>query len=555
MQPSKAREIFNQIGFIDCDNYEATSFEDVRFIFWWRHIYEINRDRCSWAYFLLAPSVEFNFVIPTAKKKDREDLYSLPFGNDGHWSVGFDAGIDIDFVETVEIGFYGGLNYFFPRTVKNYRIPTDIYQQSIFPFATEVKLSPGLNFNWRFVFNAYHFIDRFSAFAEYVLVKHERDGIEQIFPDPAFLIQKAECTTKFVSQFVNTSLYYDISPNIQLGVAEIRQTVTGLIDRTPNIPPQNSGSSGFGGNCPLPLCPGQPFDNNFFRNIPVLTGNQIYTTCNSCDPNPCTGEGNPDSGITTSCTNPYLEIESQLMQPSKAREIFNQIGFIDCDNYEATSFEDVRFIFWWRHIYEINRDRCSWAYFLLAPSVEFNFVIPTAKKKDREDLYSLPFGNDGHWSVGFDAGIDIDFVETVEIGFYGGLNYFFPRTVKNYRIPTDIYQQSIFPFATEVKLSPGLNFNWRFVFNAYHFIDRFSAFAEYVLVKHERDGIEQIFPDPAFLIQKAECTTKFVSQFVNTSLYYDISPNIQLGVLAQFPVAQRNAYRSSMYMGTFRALF
>lgn len=346
----------------------------------------------------------------------------------------------------------------------------------------------------------------------------------------------------------------DFGLTIQGGVAEIRQTVTGLIDLTQNIPTQFQ-STNEGGTCPNnALCPGQSFDNNFFRNIPILLENQSYTNCDNCDPNPCANQGDVDPNITSSCTNPYLEIENQLMQPSKASKIFHQIGFDDC-NFEETSFEDLRFIFWWRHIYEINRDRCSWAYFLLTPSVEFNFVVPTAKKKNRRELYSLPFGNDGHWAVGFDSGISIDFVETVEIAFYGGLNYFFPRTVHNYRIPTDVYQQSIFPFSTEVRLSPGLNFNWKAVFNAYHFIDRLSAFAEYVLVKHESDGIQLKHPDPAFKVRQAECTTKFTSQFVNTSLYYDISPNIQLGVLAQFPVAQRNAYRSSMYMGTFRAVF
>lgn len=348
-------------------------------------------------------------------------------------------------------------------------------------------------------------------------------------------------------------LFCDIGLTIQGGVSEIRQTVTGLIDRTQNIATENEQISYPSGNCPSPLCPGQPFENNFFRNIPILLPNNSYSFCDNCDPNLC-GEENPDNGLTSSCTNPYIEIENQLMQASKASEIFRQIGFDDC-NFEKTSFEDVRFILWWRHIYEINRDRCSWAYFLLMPSLEFNFVIPAAKPKERKELYSLPFGNDGHWSVGFDSGIDIDFVETVEIAFYGGLNYFFERRIKHYNLPTDVYQQGVFPFFAPVDVTPGLNFNFRAVFNAYHFVDRLSAFAEYVFVKHEQDRIKLVNPDPAFIIKQAECPTKFVSQFVNTSLYYDISPNIQLGLFAQFPVAQRNAYRSTTYMGTFRALF
>ncbi len=342
---------------------------------------------------------------------------------------------------------------------------------------------------------------------------------------------------------------------VQAGVSEIRQTVTGLIDRTPNIAPENTGNDFNGtGNCPDLLCGGQPFDNNFFRNIPVLLNNNIYSNCNICNPNPCTMA----SDLTTSsCTNPYLEIENQLMDASKASLIFHQIGFNDC-NFEKTSFEDVRFIFWWRDIFEINRDRCSWPYFLFTPSVEFNFVIPTARKKDRRELYSLPFGNDGHWALGFDAGISFDFVETVEIAFYGGMNYFFPRNVCNYRIPTDLYQQGIFPFATNVNVSPGYNFNWRAVFNAYHFVDRVSAYVDWVFVKHETDKIKLCTPDPAFpidMIEKAECTTKFMSQFVDAAIYYDISPNLQLGVIAQFPVAQRNAYRSTTYLWTFRCVF
>jgi hypothetical protein len=351
----------------------------------------------------------------------------------------------------------------------------------------------------------------------------------------------------------NAQPFCDFGFTLQGGVSEIRQTVERLIDRSPNAGPEpNPALDSM--PCPVALCGGQPFENNFYRNIPVLlpspVNNSYYTDCNTCAPSEC--DMTEPTGIQ--CTNPYQEIENQLMVSTKASLIFNQIGLNDC-NFEATSFEDVRVIFWWRHIFEINKDRCSWAYFLLTPSVEFNFIVPSAAKKKRKQLYSVPFGNDGHWSVGFDAGISLDFVETVEIAFYGGLNYFLPRDHHNYRMPTSVFQQSIFPFAASVKVKPGFNFDWKIVFNAYHFVDRLSAYADYVLVKHEADRISLLTPNSAFLISKAECTTKFTSQFVNAALYYDISPNIQLGALAQFPVAQRNAYRSTTYLGTFHIVF
>lgn len=349
----------------------------------------------------------------------------------------------------------------------------------------------------------------------------------------------------------NTQPFCDVGFTVQWGVSEIRQTVEKLIDRSPI-----TGSDGINAvGCPPSLCTGALFENNFYRNIPELiqtgsTSTSYYTTCNTCAPATC-AMGEP-TGIL--CTNPYIQIENELMEQTKAELILHQIGFNNC-NFEATSIEDVRFIFWWRHIFEINKDRCSWAYVLLTPSLEFNFIVPSAAKKKWKQLYSLPFGNNGHWSVGFDAGISLDFVETIEIAFYGGLNYFFSRKHNNYRLPTSAIQQSIFPFAAQVKVTPGFNFDWRILFNAYHFVDRLSAYADYVLVKHEADSISLITADSAFLTNKAECITKFASQFVNAALYYDVSPNIQIGALAQFPVAQRNAYRSTTYLGTFRMVF
>ena len=293
----------------------------------------------------------------------------------------------------------------------------------------------------------------------------------------------------------------------------------------------------------------QPNENNFFRFIPILMDNEVeYTDCKCTDTfNACT------------CTTPFAEIESQLMEQSRARLIFNQIGLDDC-NYDETSIEDFRFIFWWRHVYEVNkyRDHCEWPYFFIMPFISFNVIAPIGKEKNRKQLFGLPFGNDGHWSVGGDAGVSIDFVETVEIGCWTGINYFISRDIDCYRIPTNKYQSGIFPFAANVNVQPGLNFNFNLYLNAYQFLDKLTAHVEYIFVKHEEDTIELLKPDPAFtqdLIAQAECITKFTSQFIDAALYYDISPNIALGVIAQFPIAQRGAFKSTTWMCTLRGVF
>lgn len=343
-------------------------------------------------------------------------------------------------------------------------------------------------------------------------------------------------------------LFCDFGLTVQIGVSEIRQTFTGLVNRAAELGISNNYAAS-GGSCPtVGCCPPigdmtiQPFPNNFCRNIPILQSDGSYTTCDASSPSP------------TMCTTPFAQIQAELMQPEQANLIFRQLGLTTC-NFEETSFEDVRVIAWWRHIYDINKDRYCWPEFLLIPSISLNGIFPSAKKQHRNIIQSLPFGNDGHFSVGFDAGLAIDFVETVEIAFNGGLNWFSTKNKKNYRIPTDTDQSGIFPYATNVKVKPGLNFNFNAIMSAYHFYDRFSAYAEWVYVKHEHDTITLKVADPTFLPHIAECLTKFMSQFVNAAINYDISPNITIGFMGQYPVAQRNAYRSTTYLGTFRAVF
>ncbi len=390
----------------------------------------------------------------------------------------------------------------------------------------------------------------------YVISDANSTSVPYVLTDGTFQIGYFSVPIKYrkvgVRAEFDIQFYCDFGMTVQVGVSEIRQTFTGFINRANNLP-TNSGTdlNETGCNsiacCPAPdtngVVPVQSFSNNFCRNIPRLLTDGTYAGC--------TVNFMPS---TTVCTTPFVQIQSELMPPEQANLIFRQLGLKTC-NFEKTSFEDVRIIGWWRHVFDVNHDRYCWPEFLIIPSLSLNIIIPTAKKQHRNFLQALPFGNDGHFSVGFDAGLAIDFVETIEIAFNGGLNWFDQKNKNNYFLPTDINQTGVFPFATNVKVKPGLNFNFNAVLNAYHFYDRFSAYAEWVYVKHEHDKITLRAPDPTFLPDIAACLTKFMSQFVNAAINYDISPNITLGFMAQFPVAQRNAYRSTTYLGTFRATF
>lgn len=264
------------------------------------------------------------------------------------------------------------------------------------------------------------------------------------------------------------------------------------------------------------------------------------------------------------------QINDLLMSCSSANRIFREQGINSlrttnttisntenvCD-FHKSSFEDLRLSFWLRHIFQVNAGSCEWPEFLFIPFVFLEGSYPGAKQKNRHEVLAVPFGNDGHASLGFTAGFHLDFLETVEISFFGGMTHFFARNVNDYRLPTHPTQSGVFPFATDVKLQPGTNFQVSGMLHAYRFIDKLSAHVDFTYVSHAEDTITLKNPDLAefFLVSQQECLTKFTSSLLTTALNYEISPNFTIGFAVQWPIKQRNAYRSTTYIGSIIGIF
>ena len=250
-------------------------------------------------------------------------------------------------------------------------------------------------------------------------------------------------------------------------------------------------------------------------------------------------------------------IREQLMDPCKANKIFREICQDPCD-VKQMSFEDLHIVLWGRHIFRIN-ECCDPCYPSLSiiPFANLQVSLPLADKKDRTKLLSLPFGNDKHFAIGGTAGFIIDFYETIEIGFSGGITHFFSHDFNKFRVPNHEKQSGIFPFFTDVKRHPGRNIRFDAHLTAHHFLCLLSGWVQYSFVCHDEDQIilknesDKKFYKPEIL----ECVTKWESQVLNTGATYDISPNIALGLVVQWPIMQRNAYRATTVLGTIQVEF
>lgn len=258
---------------------------------------------------------------------------------------------------------------------------------------------------------------------------------------------------------------------------------------------------------------------------------------------------------TLGCLSPTITattVIQYLMDP--VEDIAKELC-LDICSYHAVSVEDLYFCLFWRHEHEINFKRDpSWARFLLIPFIRIAGSAPTGRPKDPAVLFSLPFTNNGHASINANFGINLDFTETIEFGGEIAYSHFFARDICNLHIPNSTYQSGIFPFATTVNFQPGDTWYAAAKINAYHFLDRLSAYAQWVVVKHREDRIRLIDCDPAFITAQCPRTTWMV-QLINTGFTYDVSPNIGVGFAWQFPIKWANAYKSNTVLFSFVATF
>jgi len=238
----------------------------------------------------------------------------------------------------------------------------------------------------------------------------------------------------------------------------------------------------------------------------------------------------------------------------KLKEISQELG-ISLESFNETAVEDFRFFGYWRHAWEVNAGRVGWPHFLVIPHFQIGSSIGVGKPRDPRRVFSLPFGNNGHNSLGFNVGLNLDFTESLEFGAEAGMTHFFSRCIQGLRVPNSLCQSGIYPFATDVSYRPGRNVHFGAKMNAYHFVDRLSFYFQYLFINHDKDKICLQQADPAFTPSALEQVTNWKTHLANIGFNYDLSPNIALGFLWQAPLMQQNVFRSTTLMFSFIATF
>jgi len=226
------------------------------------------------------------------------------------------------------------------------------------------------------------------------------------------------------------------------------------------------------------------------------------------------------------------------------------------DTFTKAGFEDLQILLFFRDSFTTHPvDIEQYSPMILSPYLMLGVTLPFAPSRDYSLLYSLPFGNNGHTSLGGTMGVTFDFIETIEFGIEVGFTGFIKKEILKVPCPNHILQRVIFPYRRDMNVTPGFNYHFAGIFNATDFIKNTSFVFKYQFIQHTQDSIVQVTDSPYFFPYLLEYLTPWTSQMFTAVLSFAIQPSTYLSVAWQGALSQNNAYVSNTVLGTLSFLF
>lgn len=245
------------------------------------------------------------------------------------------------------------------------------------------------------------------------------------------------------------------------------------------------------------------------------------------------------------------------------KEILAKALHVSLKNFHTTGFEDTYITLFWQKVMPINDSCEGWPFFLFVPYGAFEAVLPTSNCVSKNKVFAKPLGNNGHLGLGFSAGMDFDFINSILVGFQASMTRWNEKSYTNVPVPTNTYQSGLYNYRADFCMQPGTNWTFSASLKAHYFLDRLTAYGQYEVISHSQDCFSNVVvlpcsraPDttpPTACLKKMQQDSAWRVHLFNFGLVYDIAPHATLGLAWQAPLARHNAYRSSTVL--FSAIF
>ncbi|MCK4265592.1 hypothetical protein KAW80_04520 [Candidatus Babeliales bacterium] len=245
--------------------------------------------------------------------------------------------------------------------------------------------------------------------------------------------------------------------------------------------------------------------------------------------------------------------QTHLMLVAQREAIGNEIS-LNFDGQTKTGLEDTHLALYWTGRFGMNDEEGNHVVSVI-PYFEIGAWLPTGEKKDQNRAFSLPLGNNGFAALTGEAALNFDFPGTIQLGIGGNFSIFDEKKLRNFRVPSSLNQEVIYPWTTTVRMRPGMSWSLYGGFKGEDFIEGLSFYFNYIYTRHEEDGIKVLENASLFKPGKLEDESVWNSQMIHFGLDYDITKELAFGAGVQLPVTGKRIYKTTTLQGNIRFRF
>ena len=244
---------------------------------------------------------------------------------------------------------------------------------------------------------------------------------------------------------------------------------------------------------------------------------------------------------------------THLMSTGVRDAIGNEIG-LNFMRQSVTDLEDTHLSIFFNDRYIMDDDDGDKALTFI-PHFSVGVWLPTGRGRDQDYAFSLATGNDGFFALTTEGSLNFDFPESLHLTFGGGAAIYGTKTRSNFRVPTSLTQNTIYPWKTRVKHKPGITWNLYGGFKAEGFNGSTSFYFNYIYTRHEHDNITVRDNSTLFLPGKLENESSWESQMALFGIDCKLAKELELGVGVQAPITGKRIYKATTLLGNIRFLF
>jgi hypothetical protein len=180
-----------------------------------------------------------------------------------------------------------------------------------------------------------------------------------------------------------------------------------------------------------------------------------------------------------------ITVQTYLSNPTALKAVAQQLGGFTIGNWSKTGLGDLAVWLDWNKDFPQEKEALE----SVTLSALLGVTCPTGEKRDVNQAFSVPFGEDGAWGMPVSIGLDLDFKYHIRLGLEAEFYVVFDNTSTRRMMTFDDQTEFLLLEKGRASCDHGLEWKFFLYLQGYRFWKGLSLRFAYEYIKHDNDTL------------------------------------------------------------------